>query len=238
MAQAKRRKSAKTSPRKHSSQGARVAYQAFKQSFGFFTAGVLSGAVGLLFWQGYQSSNPGDLGSGLRSIVENSRLEDAAARANQAARPAPVLVDNTPRGVKEYGFYTVLPEFEEVLPKDGPPPEPANIVVHKPTSANKKKAQDRNASAGKATAKVPAKTKSAFMLQVASLGRKQDAETLKAQLVLKGLRASVQEVSIDGKKYYRIRVGPYAEFKAMERDDKKLTRIGHKAIRMRVSRPG
>jgi len=233
MAQAKRRKSAKTSPKKRSNQGARAAYQAFKQSFGFFAAGVLAGAVGLIYWQGYQSSNPGDLGSGIRSMMDDSRQQDIADRAKQAARPDPVLVDNTPRVKTEYGFYTVLPEFEEVLPKDGPPPEPI-VALHKP-----KKSPASKTSVSKTTKASPQKLQSAYMLQVASLGRKQDAETLKAQLVLKGgLRASVQEVSIDGKKYYRIRVGPYAEFKAMEKDDKKLTRMGHKAIRMRVSSPG
>jgi len=238
MAQAKRRRSAKTSPKKRSNQGARVAYQAFKQSFGFFASGVLAGAVGLLFWQGYQSSNTGDLGSGLRSIIENSRDQEAVARANQAPPPEPVLVDSTPAKVKEYDFYTVLPAFEEVLPKDAPPPEPARVVVHKPTAANKKKPADIKVSAIKTAPVKPAKAQSSFMLQVASLGREQDAEKLKARLALKGLRASVQKVSVDSKKYYRVRVGPYAEFNAMKSDDDKLTGMGFKAIRMRISSPG
>lgn len=237
MAQAKRRKSAKSSPKKRRSQGLSLAYQAFKQSFGFFASGVLVGAVGLLFWQGYQSPNPGDLGSGLRDIIRNSRNEDAAARANPAPPPEPVLVDNTPKGVKEYGFYTVLPAFEEVLPEDAVSPPPV-VAVHKPTPANKEKPANSKATAPKAAQFRPAKAQSSYMLQVASLGREQDAEKLKARLALQGLRASVQKVSVDSKKYYRVRVGPYAEFNAMKSDDSKLTRMGFKAIRMRISSPG
>jgi len=76
------------------------------------------------------------------------------------------------------------------------------------------------------------------MLQVASYGQRADAENLKAKLAFGGLRSSVQEVSIDGKKYYRVRVGPYADYGSMTSDDYKLSKMGFKAMRLKISKAG
>ncbi len=230
MAQARRRKSAKTSPKKRSGQGARAAFSVFKQGFSYFATGVFFGVVGLLFWQGYQSDSRGDLGSGLREMIDQSR-QKAQQKAQQSKAPAPVLVDQTPRAKTPYEFYTVLPEFEEVLPKDAPP-EVASAPKHKDTSKSKPKAK------AKPPVDTALKPGGSYMLQVASYGQRKDAESLKAKLAFGGLRSSVQEVSIDGKKYFRVRVGPYADYGSMTSDDYKLSKMGFKAMRLKISKAG
>jgi len=229
MAQARRRKPAKTSPKKRRGQGAKAAFSVFKQGFSFFATGVFAGVLGLLLWQGYQSDSQGDLGSGLREMVEQSR-QQAKLEAAKNVAPTPVLVDKAPRAKTPYEFYTVLPEFEEVLPKDMPV-EVTSVRVRK--SEKKNKTTPKPVSAAKTL-----KPGGSYVLQVASYGHRADAEKLKAKLALGGLRSHVQEVSIESKKYYRVRVGPYTDYGSMTSDDYKLSRMGFKALRLKISKAG
>lgn len=52
--------------------------------------------------------------------------------------------------------------------------------------------------------------RSGYLLQAGSFRNAPDAERLKAQLALRGLRADVQQVSVNGGTFHRVRVGPYA----------------------------
>lgn len=228
MAQARRRKPAKSSPKKRAGRGTKAAFSVFKQGFSFFVTGVLAGVLGVLFWQGYQSDSEGDMGSGLREMVEQSR-QQAKLQASKAVAPKPVLVDKAPRAKTPYEFYTVLPEFEEVLPKDAPA-EVTSIAVAKSENKSKVKA--------KPVVDNALKPGGSYVLQVASYGQRADAEKLKAKLALGGLRSHVQEVSIESKKYYRVRVGPYSDYGSMTSDDYKLSRMGFKALRLKISKAG
>lgn len=228
MAQARRRKPAKTSPKKRAGRGAKAAFSVFKQGFSFFITGLFAGVLGVLFWQGYESDSQGDMGSGLREMVDQSR-QQAKIEAAKTVAPTPVLVDKAPRAKTPYEFYTVLPEFEEVLPKDSPA-EVTSVAVRKPENTSKVKVKP-----------VPDKTLKpggSYVLQVASYGQRADAEKLKAKLALGGLRSHVQEVSIESKKYYRVRVGPYTDYGSMTSDDYKLSRMGFKALRLKISKAG
>ncbi|MCP4011362.1 MAG: hypothetical protein GY726_17825, partial [Proteobacteria bacterium] len=52
------------------------------------------------------------------------------------------------------------------------------------------------------------------------------------------MRASIQKVSIENKDYFRVRIGPYLDYGTMTSDDYKLSKLGFKAMRLRVSRAG
>lgn len=123
----------------------------------------------------------------------------------------------------------MLPEFEEVLPKDAPA-EVTSIAVAKSENKSKVKA--------KPVVDNALKPGGSYVLQVASYGQRADAEKLKAKLALGGLRSHVQEVSIESKKYYRVRVGPYSDYGSMTSDDYKLSRMGFKALRLKISKAG
>jgi len=236
MAQARRTKKtrAKANPKRASKGNLKPALTAFKNGLGFFIAGALTGVLSILFWQGYQSDTEGDMGSGLKAMITQSR-EQAAIRAAESVPPEPVLVDNAPRIKPQYDFYTVLPEIEEVLPKDTPELPP--VVSVKTKTAVKSKATPKPTSASaKNASKLP--SGSAYMLQVASYGQLVDAERLKAKLALNGMRASIQKVSIESKNYFRVRIGPYSDYGSMTSDDYKLSQLGFKAMRLRISRAG
>jgi cell division protein FtsN len=234
VAQARRTKKtrAKANPKRASKRNLRPAITAFKNGFGFFIAGALTGVLSILFWQGYQSDAEGDMGSGLKAMITQSR-EQAAIRAAESVPPELVLVDNAPRIKPQYDFYTVLPEIEEVLPKDAPELPPVASVKTK--TAVKPKTTPKSTSA-KTASKLP--PGSAYMLQVASYGQRADAERLKAKLALSGMRASIQKVSIESKNYFRVRIGPYLDYGSMTSDDYKLSQLGFKAMRLRISRAG
>jgi cell division protein FtsN len=232
MAQARRTKKAKTNPKRGSGRSnAGPIFTAFRRGFGVFASGALVGVLATLFWQGYHSEDTGDLGSGLKDMIAQSRIQ-AQRRAEEVVPPEVVLIDKAPRVKAQYDFYTVLPEIEEVMPSgaEAPPPVTAVKVSKNSKAENKVKAAEQ-----KPQLVSPGTT---FMLQVASYGAQADAERLKAKLALGGLRASVQHVTIDRKNYYRVRIGPYVDYGSMTSDDYKLSQMGFKAMRLRLSKAG
>ena len=111
----------------------------------------------------------------------------------------------------KFDFYTILPEFETVLP------EPKS---------------------GKKTAKIePPEVGVNYILQAASLANLDDADRLKAKLVLNGLDARIEKISIQGKgDYYRVRLGPYAKLDELDIASGKLSQLGIKALRIKVKK--
>lgn len=235
MAQARRNKKAKANPKKGSSSRLKNSAIAFRQGLGFFITGAMTGILAILFWQGYNSAEQGDMGSGLKAMIDQSRVQ-AKQREAEVVPPEPVLVDKAPRIKPQYDFYTVLPEIEEVLPKDAAelPPSPTSVSKPRPAAVV-------NSERPKPPSRAPVKPLppgSAYMLQVASYGQKADAERLKAKLALGGMRASIQKVSIENKDYFRVRIGPYSDYGTMTSDDYKLSNMGFKAMRLRISKAG
>jgi cell division protein FtsN len=58
---------------------------------------------------------------------------------------------------------------------------------------------------------------SGYFLQAGAYSVMEDAEALKARIILLGLPASVQYAEVNGKKINRVRVGPFARPDEMER---------------------
>lgn len=82
-----------------------------------------------------------------------------------------------------FDFYSVLPEKEVVIP-----------------------AQEIRQRAGRDEPDEGV----AYLVQVGSFTRFEDADELKASLALLGLQAGIAEVEINDTTYYRVRLGPYA----------------------------
>jgi cell division protein FtsN len=240
MAQARRTKKekAKANPRRGSGGDTNPAAVVFRQGLGFFVTGAFTGILAILFWQGYNSEEQGDMGSGLKAMIKQSKVQ-AEKRAAEIIPPEPVLVDKA-------DFYTVLPEIEQVLPKDTPDlPPPVVAVTTRSESTSASKSRPRasvNSSAPEPKTPPisyrPLPPGSVYMLQVASYAQKADAERLKAKLALGGMRASIQKVSIEKKVYFRVRIGPYSDYGTMTSDDYKLSNMGFKAMRLRLSKAG
>ncbi len=115
--------------------------------------------------------------------------------------PKPTAGSTKPNAPKPtFEFYTILPEMEVVIPDE-------ELMAPEPS--------DSGTGAATATARVetpqPALAEgTAYILQMGSFRRFEDADRMKAKLALIGIEAEIQKVSINNRDtYHRVRSGPY-----------------------------
>jgi cell division protein FtsN len=127
---------------------------------------------------------------------------------------------------KTYDFYSVLPEMEVVIPD-------AEL------SAKAKAEQQRQQQAmAQSQTTTPSATTSAdsgmrYFLQTGSYPDPKGADEAKAKLALLGYTAKVQPITINGKTWNRVRVGPYASASDLEGAKKSLADSGISAIALK-----
>lgn len=117
----------------------------------------------------------------------------------------PIAELEEPAPQRQYDFFSVLPELEVVVP----------------TREIEERAREQTAEpegAGK------------YWLQVGSFRNAGDADGLKAQLALLGMVAHVQEVTVDGNTWYRVRIGPFEGARATDSARRQLLDAGFEAM--------
>jgi len=87
----------------------------------------------------------------------------------------------------KFNFYTILPELEVLIPESETRP-PDVKKSGSSTGSNEDKQ---------------------YLLQVGSFQNLNDAEKLKANLAFLGIKADVQNVTVNGQSWHRVRCGPY-----------------------------
>jgi len=108
-------------------------------------------------------------------------------------------------------FYTILPG-ETVLPE--------------PVGSGKKAAKTEPADAG-----------ASYILQAAAYTSSEDADRLKAKLILNGMEPHIEKIIVGDKgTYYRVRLGPYSSIDTLDAANAKLSGFGIKALRIRVKK--
>ena len=109
-----------------------------------------------------------------------------------------------------FEFYTVLPEMEVRVPDEQLPVRQSRREEHAGKSAS-------------------------YVLQVASFKNHQEADRLRATLALRGMEATIQTVSVDGKQtWHRVRMGPFSRAAEVEDLNRRLREINLKAIIFKV----
>ena len=177
------------------------------------------GLGALLMWGGQRFLFHGGRPlSGIAGLFSGSKSEDKRPTPKAPTTSAPVK--------PHFDFYTILPEIESVIP-DRP---------DKGAKPNKKTAlakTDPGEEPGSRESVV-------YVLQAASYANLEDADRLKAKLVLNGLDTHIEKISIEGKgQYFRVRLGPYARLDDLDAANQKLAQQGIKALRLRVKKaPG
>ena len=116
---------------------------------------------------------------------------DEADAGPPSGREDPPIIEapgGEERGKRDdrYDFFTVLPEIELVVP---------NREIEQRARDNPEQAA------------TPAG--GSYLIQVGSFRTAADAEALKAQLALQGMVARIQEVTVNGESWHRVRLGPY-----------------------------
>jgi len=129
---------------------------------------------------------------------------------------------------KTYDFYTVLPEMEVVIP-DAELSAKAKAEQQRQTSAA------AQAPAQPPTAPTAAESNGRYVLLAGSYGDPHAADEAKAKLALLGIVARVQPITINGKTWNRVMVGPYANASETETAKQTLADNGVKAIPMKLA---
>lgn len=120
--------------------------------------------------------------------------------AGSAPSPTPALPGQPEAGgatqnasVPQYDFYTILRDMEVKVPDWQL--EAERRVVEKPGDLIE-----------------PGE----YVLQVGAFRRAEDAQRAKADLALRGIRAAIQEVTINGnERWFRVRIGPFAQVESL-----------------------
>ncbi|HXD50671.1 MAG TPA: SPOR domain-containing protein [Burkholderiales bacterium] len=130
---------------------------------------------------------------------------------------------------KTFDFYSVLPEMEVVIP-DAELSAKAKAEQARQAAA----AQTQNANtANPPVSAAPAETGGRYVLLAGSYADPKAADEAKAKLALLGVVAKVQSITINGKTWNRVMVGPYANASDTEAAKKALADNGVKAIPMK-----
>ena len=149
------------------------------------------------------------------------RRKDVPQPNPQATAPKesePPVAEAKPK--KNYDFYQVLPEAEVVIPD-------AELSA-------KAKAEQQARANPAGTASTPATGSGGrYVLQTGSYPEPKAADEAKAKLALAGFVAQVQPVTINGKTWHRVRVGPYASASDLEAAKRSLSENGINAIALK-----
>ena len=131
---------------------------------------------------------------------------------------------------KNYDFYQVLPEAEVVIPDAE---LSAKAKAEQQARANPPATPAATAANPAATPAVPAAAAARYLLQAGSYPDPKAADEAKAKLAMAGFVAQVQPVTINGKTWHRVRLGPYATASELEAAKRSLSDNGISAIALK-----
>ena len=113
-------------------------------------------------------------------------LEKIKQKASEISKEDKRETKDSERHEPKFNFYTILPELEVLIPdSETQPPETSNNEI---SNSSKQ-----------------------YILQAGSFKNKNDAEKLKASLAFLGFEAHIQNVTVNGTAWHRVRIGPYAQ---------------------------
>ena len=167
---------------------------------------------------------------GMPSLRRNDQPQaNPNAVAQQGSSPGIAASSSAASSGSQFDFYKVLPEKEVVIP---------NAEL----SAMAKAEQQKTAAANNASTSTPAVTsangtssssRGTYVLQVGAYPDSGAADAKKAELALQGFTAHVQSITLDGKTWNRVRLGPFATATELQDMQKKLQAAGFHAMPMK-----
>ena len=136
------------------------------------------------------------------SKVFQNKNETRGVKKENTKMPPPPPSSNKPK----FDFYTILPELEVAIPEQ-------ELID---TQSN--------------TASSP-RTKQKYMLQAGSFKKFEEADKLKARLVLQGIEANIQKVKINASDtWHRVRIGPLNSVSELNKTRRRLRSLGIASI--------
>jgi cell division protein FtsN len=156
-------------------------------------------------------------------LLRKKNLPQPNPEATAPRESEPPVAEAKPK--KNYDFYQVLPEAEVVIPD-------AELSA-KARAEQQAKTAPATAPNAAAPSTGAASTAGRYILQTGSYPEPKAADEAKAKLALAGFVAQVQPVTINGKTWHRVRLGPYASASELESAKKSLSENGISAIALK-----
>ena len=130
------------------------------------------------------------LGGGLLIGIASVLIFNVAKEVEWSGTPPPKTASSEPATTPRFDFYTILPNQEVMVPDPEPPA--------------KKKTEPES----QQTQAVP---EGVYYLQAGSFRKIDEANSMRARVILLGTEASIQSVSMDRDTWHRVWVGPYKD---------------------------
>ncbi|WKZ12661.1 MAG: SPOR domain-containing protein [Gammaproteobacteria bacterium] len=143
----------------------------------------------------------------IRDKLRSPPVPAAASGARPAPKPQPKAPSAPPE--KRFEFYEMLPNSEVIVPEEGRDVRPGKTPV-------------------------PLDTPGVYVLQAGSYGEFADADRVKAKLALLGIRSQIQEITVDERRYHRVRIGPIEDLAELNRNRGQLRKAGIDFLVIRV----
>ncbi|NHC08304.1 SPOR domain-containing protein [Azonexus fungiphilus] len=158
------------------------------------------------------------IAAGVVWYINKAPLPFNANVQNPEAKPAPVQPaqpmalpgkPGDPVPEKRFQFYDILPGKADAVPdKAATAPEPAKAEPAKEAAKE---------------------SKAPLFLQAGSFSTAQDADNQKAKLAFMGIESAVQQVMIEDRTLYRVRIGPYFKLEELNKVRSELAKSGIEA---------
>lgn len=158
-------------------------------------------------------------------------VDKAGARSGENGRDQPLSLPGKPGDPapeKRFQFYDILPGKAEAVPDKGrgaaavdPKKEDKNSEAVKKDDSRKDEAKKEEPRKDE-----PKESKTPLFLQAGSFSTPEDADNQKAKLAFMGVEAVVQQVMVQDKTYYRVRVGPYHRIEDLNKVRSDLAKAG------------
>jgi cell division protein FtsN len=116
--------------------------------------------------------------------------KQVAKKAREEVASTREVVEEQEEQKPRFDFYTLLPELEVVIPDDD-----YEVEITRPAQTE--------------TATRPVETTGSYRLQAGSFRSIDEADRLRARLILLGVEADIQTVKVNNQTWHRVRVGPF-----------------------------
>lgn len=168
--------------------------------------------------------------------LEPGRDEIKRDKGEQVRSTKPEQKPTQPEPARpKYDFYTLLPESEVILPQaleETPPPAPEQKPVTPEEAAKIDTARAEAALNGQVPPPPPPVLASApvttqFFLQAGSFRKRDDADAVRAQIILLGQNVRVETGKVRDETWHRVLVGPFASREQLAAAQKTLAGNGY-----------
>lgn len=207
--------------------------------------GLIVGSITTVLGMNYFDQNPTNgPGSGIGSLLKQPTQREQSVSEPQTASVTETLPDF------KFDYHELLLEEEYVLPLRPRDRIEVADVSEKSTTENtsasttttettESVAATESTSTPQSPAEPAVEPGTVFVIQIGSYRNFEDADRVKATLALTGSETYIQKVSIEGRgDFYRVRMGPFHEYDAVERAVDTVTDMNMQSLVFRVKTSG